>query len=141
MVKITNVLLEKLSFSDHSKIINISSINGLFGTENTLFYNASKAAIINFSKSLAVELGPKKINVNCIAPGMIKTAMSITASGKDEFNEDIFKDVYIKYKKIPLNRYGSPEDIAGIVAFLSSDDSNYITGQVIAVDGGLTSTF
>ena len=141
MVKITNVLLEKLSFSDHSKIINISSINGLFGTENTLFYNASKAAIINFTKSLAVELGPKKINVNCIAPGMIKTAMSITASGKNEFDEDLFKDVYIKYKKIPLRKYGSPKDIAGPVAFLCSEDSNYITGQVISVDGGITSTF
>ena len=141
MVKITNVLLEKLSFSDHSKIINISSINGLFGTENTLFYNASKAAIINFSKSLAVELGPKKINVNCIAPGMIKTAMSITPSGEDEFDQDLFKDVYIKYNKIPLNRYGLPEDIAGPVAFLCSKESNYITGQVISVDGGVTSTF
>ena len=72
---------------------------------------------------------------------MIKTAMSITASGKNEFDEDLFKDVYIKYKKIPLRKYGSPKDIAGPVAFLCSEDSNYITGQVISVDGGITSTF
>ena len=128
MVKITNMLLKKLSFSDHSKIINISSINGLFGTENTLFFNASKAAIINFTKSLAVELGPKKINVNCIAPGFIESPMTEALS--DEQKESMLK-------KIPVGNIGKPEDIANCVAFLTDEKASFITGSTVNINGGM----
>lgn len=109
------------------KIINISSIWGLRGGSCESVYSASKGAIIAFTKALAKELGPNGINVNAVAPGFIQTDMTkyITNEIKQEIMESS-----------ALGRLGTPEDVAGVVSFLASEKSNFITGQVISVDGG-----
>jgi 3-oxoacyl-[acyl-carrier protein] reductase len=79
--------------------------------------------------------------VNSVAPGFINTPLSIMKDGRLEWDTDWFKDVYLKYEKLPMGRYGTPEDIAGAVYFFCSDDSKYVTGQTLLVDGGVSSTF
>ena len=111
------------------KIINISSIIGLIGNKGQCNYAASKAGVIGLTKSLAKELAPKNITVNAINPGYIQTEMT---ESLNSVNQNIFLD------KIPLKKYGSTKDIAYITAFLCSDLSNYITGQNINIDGGIT---
>jgi len=110
------------------RIINISSLAGLTGNAGQSNYSAAKGGLIAFSKSLARELGPRGITVNAIAPGFIETEM--TAVLPEEYQKAILE-------RIPLGRYGKPEDIAGLVAFLTSEQAGYITGQVIGVDGGV----
>ncbi|MFY9140138.1 MAG: 3-oxoacyl-[acyl-carrier-protein] reductase [Thermacetogeniaceae bacterium] len=110
------------------RIINISSVVGLRGNAGQSHYAASKAGIIGFTKAIAREYGSRGITANAVAPGYIQTDM--TAHLPKEYWKDILNS-------IPLKRPGTPEDIAGVVAFLASADAAYITGQVIAVDGGL----
>lgn len=110
------------------KIINISSIVGLVGNFGQTNYSASKAGIIGLTKSLAKEVATRGINVNAVAPGFIKTKMT------DVLDENLKQKVL---ENIPLNRLGEAEDVANVVAFLASDLANYLTGQVINVDGGL----
>ncbi|WP_213975000.1 3-oxoacyl-[acyl-carrier-protein] reductase [Tepidanaerobacter acetatoxydans] len=110
------------------KIINISSIVGIYGNAGQVNYAAAKAGIIGFTKSLAKELGSRGITVNAVAPGFIKTDMTFSLLEKDA---DISKN-------IPLKKVGMPDDVANVVAFLASKKADYITGQVIAIDGGLT---
>ncbi|MBE3102420.1 MAG: 3-oxoacyl-[acyl-carrier-protein] reductase [Firmicutes bacterium] len=110
------------------KIINISSVIGVSGNAGQANYAASKAGIIGFSKSIAKELAPRGILVNIIAPGFIDTDMT------DVLNDQVKEAIL---SQIPLGRYGDPEDIAYLVGFLSSEQSQYITGQVIHVDGGM----
>ncbi|KYO66778.1 3-oxoacyl-[acyl-carrier-protein] reductase [Thermovenabulum gondwanense] len=112
------------------RIINISSIVGIYGNAGQVNYAAAKAGIIGFTKSLAKELGSRGITVNAVAPGFIKTDMTTPIIEK-ETEEKIIE-------RIPLKRIGLPEDVANLVAFLASDEASYITGQVIAIDGGLT---
>lgn len=109
------------------KIINISSIWGLRGGSCESVYSASKGAIIAFTKALAKELGPNGINVNAVAPGFIQTDM--TKNVTNEIKQEIMESS-------ALGRLGTPEDVANIVLFLASEKSNFITGQVISVDGG-----
>lgn len=109
-------------------IINISSVVGLIGNPGQVNYVASKAGIIGMTKSLSKEFGSRGIRVNAIAPGFIETEMT------DQLSDDV-KEAYLK--QIPLNRLGSPEDIANACLFLSSDLATYITGQVISVNGGM----
>ncbi len=110
------------------RIINLSSVVGISGNAGQTNYSASKAGIIGFTKSLAKEVGSRNILVNAIAPGFIKTDMTNVL--KDEIKEEIEKN-------IPLKRLGTTADVANLVKFLASDDSSYITGQVINVDGGM----
>jgi 3-oxoacyl-[acyl-carrier protein] reductase len=110
------------------KIINISSIVGLTGNAGQANYVASKAAIIGFTKAVAKELASRNINVNCIAPGYIDTDMT------KKLDEKV-KAAFVE--SIPLKRIGKPDDVANLVLFLSSDEADYITGQVICIDGGL----
>lgn len=109
------------------KIINISSIWGLRGGSCESVYSASKGAIIAFTKALAKELGPNGINVNVVAPGFIQTDM--TKNVTEEIKQEIMESS-------ALGRLGTPEDVAGVVSFLASEKSEFITGQVISVDGG-----
>lgn len=110
-------------------IINMSSIVGLTGNAGQINYSASKAGIVGLTKSAAKELASKKIRVNAIAPGMIDTDMTRVLS------EDIRNKII---DSIPLKEIGKPEDIANAVAFLASDMSRYITGQILSVDGGMS---
>ena len=110
------------------RIINISSVVGVSGNSGQTNYSASKAGIIGFTKSLAKEVASRNILVNAVAPGFIETNMTDVL--KDDIKENIAK-------QIPLNRMGSAQDVANVVKFLASEDSSYVTGQVINVDGGM----
>ena len=110
------------------KIINISSVVGIAGNAGQTNYSASKAGIIGFTKSLAKEVASRNILVNAVAPGFIETNMTDVL--KQEVKDEIAKN-------IPLKRMGTPQDVANVVKFLASEDSSYITGQVISVDGGM----
>ena len=133
--------LPLLENSKGGRIIMISSIQGIRGYKGNVSYNTAKGGMINMTKVLAVELAEKNILVNSVAPGFINTPLSIMKDGRLEWDTDWFKDVYLKYKKLPMGRYGTPEDIAGAVYFFCSDDSKYVTGQTLLVDGGVSSTF
>lgn len=110
------------------KIINVSSVVGLTGNTGQVNYASSKAAIIGFTRSLAKEVASRNIHVNCIAPGFVKTAMT------DYLTEEQQNELC---KTIPLGRMGQPNDIANVALFLASNLSDYITGQVLTVDGGM----
>ena len=102
---------------------------------------AAKAALNQYCRALAVELGPRNILANAIAPGFIDTPMSIGPDGVSELETDWFRQNYVEGHHLPLRRAGRPEEIAGVASFLAGPDAAYITGQVITVDGGLTITF
>lgn len=123
------------------RIIHITSIHSERVEINSSAYGMAKAAITQFTRSLAMELAHKNILANTVAPGFINTTMSIKADGKNELESDWFNDNYIKYNHLPLKRAGNPEEVAGVVYFLAGPDASYITGSVITVDGGLTITF
>ena len=110
------------------KIINISSVVGVMGNAGQSNYSASKAGLIGLSKSVAKELASRNVNVNCVAPGFVETEM--TAKLNDEQRAAMLSVV-------PLKRTSQPSEIAGVVTFLASEKADYITGQVICVDGGM----
>ena len=120
--------IKKMLKNKYGKIVNITSVVGHTGNLGQANYTASKAGIIAMSKSLAIEYAKKNININCVSPGFIKTAMT------DKI-DDKFKEVIIS--KIPSARLGEPEDIANAVLFLSSDQSDYINGETLHVNGGM----
>jgi NAD(P)-dependent dehydrogenase (short-subunit alcohol dehydrogenase family) len=122
------------------RIVNISSIRGQYGEELGLTYDIAKSGLNQATRTLAIELGRHGILVNAVAPGFVATRMSIV-DGKDELESDGFKDVYVKYGKLPLRRAAEPAEIAWHVAWLASEENSYLTGQVVSVDGGLTVTF
>ncbi len=120
--------IKKMLKNKHGKIINITSVVGHTGNVGQANYAASKAGLVGMSKSLALEYGKKNIQINCVSPGFIKSEMTDKIS-------DNFKQIL--EEKISLGRFGIPEDVANVVAFLSSDLSNYITGETIHVNGGM----
>jgi len=120
--------IKKMLKNKFGKIVNITSVVSHTGNLGQANYTASKAGIIAMSKSLAIEYAKKNINVNCISPGFIKTAMT------DKIDEK-FKEVIVS--KIPSARLGDPDDVANAVLFLSSDQSDYINGETIHVNGGM----
>ena len=120
--------IKKMLKNKSGKIVNITSVVGHTGNLGQANYTASKAGIVAMSKSLAIEYAKKNINVNCISPGFIKTAMT------DKI-DDKFKEVIVS--KIPSPRLGEPDDIANAVLFLSSNQSNYINGETLHVNGGM----
>jgi len=124
----TKFAIKKMLKNKSGKVVNITSVVGHTGNLGQANYTASKAGIVAMSKSLAIEYAKKNINVNCISPGFIKTAMT------DKIDEK-FKDIIIS--KIPSSRLGEPDDIANAVVFLASDQSNYINGETLHVNGGM----
>lgn len=121
---VTPVMMKQRS----GRIVNVTSVAGLYGNPGQLNYSASKAGVVGMTLTAAKELGPRNITVNAVAPGFIETPM--TAVLDDKYKEDI-------KAQIPLRRFGQPEEIAGAVAFLTGEDSRYITGQVLVIDGGM----
>jgi 3-oxoacyl-[acyl-carrier protein] reductase len=121
---VSRIMLKQKS----GKIVNIASVMGIVGNAGQANYSASKGGLIALTKSSAKELGSRGITVNAVAPGFIQTAMTDVL--KQELRDQMMKQV-------PLVRLGTPEDVAKVVLFLSTDDSSYVTGQVISIDGGL----
>ena len=107
-------------------IVNVSSLSGQTGNAGQINYSASKAALIAMTKTLAMEVGPRGIRVNAVAPGLIETEMI-----KDVPNLDAFKE------RIPLRRLGRPEEVASVVSFLLSGEASYVTGHTLSINGGL----
>jgi len=124
MKPVTRIMAKQRS----GKIVNISSVVGLMGNAGQSNYSASKAGLIGLSKSAAKEFASRNININCVAPGFVETEM--TAKLNEEQRNAMLSVV-------PLKRTSKPSEIAGVVAFLSSSKADYITGQVLAVDGGM----
>jgi len=120
--------IKKMLKNKSGKVINITSVVGHTGNLGQANYTASKAGIVAMSKSLAIEYAKKNININCISPGFIKTAMT------DKIDEK-FKEIIIS--KIPSARLGEPDDVANAVIFLASEQSNYINGETLHVNGGM----
>lgn len=120
-----NVMIRQKS----GRIVNLASVAGLYGNPGQINYSASKAAIIGMTKTAAKELGSRGINVNAVAPGFISTPMT------DKLNEDQKAKIL---ELIAMKRYGTVDEISGVVSFLCSDDASYVTGQVIEISGGLS---
>lgn len=124
---VTNALLQNLLVNKYGRIINMVSVSGQKGTPGQTNYSAAKGAVIGATKALAQEVAKRKVTVNAVAPGFIKTDMT------EELNEQELK------KMIPANRFGTAEEVAHVVSFLASDKSSYITGEVININGGIYS--
>jgi 3-oxoacyl-[acyl-carrier protein] reductase len=124
---VTRILLKNMLVNKCGRIINMVSLSGQKGQPGQVNYAATKGAIIAATKSLAMEIGKKKVTVNAVAPGFIKTEMTAA------LNEKELRNI------IPLNRFGEAEEVAAVVSFLASDKSSYITGETISVNGGMYS--
>ena len=128
MYLVTKAFVDDMIYKQSGKIINISSMWGVTGGSCEVHYSAAKAAVIGFTKALAKELGPSGICVNCVAPGVIETEMNSHLT-KEDFD--------CLCEETPLERLGKPEEIAKTVRFLASENADFITGQVVNVDGGM----
>ena len=124
---VTRAVLKGMLQRHEGTIVNVSSMWGQVGASCEVHYSAAKAAVIGMTKALAKEVGPSGVRVNCVAPGVIKTDMM------RDFDEETLAALT---DETPLMRLGSPEDVANVVAFLLSDEASFITGQVIAPNGG-----
>jgi NAD(P)-dependent dehydrogenase (short-subunit alcohol dehydrogenase family) len=122
------------------RIINVSSIHAYRGEPLSSSYDVSKGGMDQLTRTLAIDLAPHGILVNSIAPGFINTSMAVV-DGANELESDWFREVYVERRKIPLARAAGPEEVAPAALFLASDESSYITGHVLVVDGGLSVTF
>jgi 3-oxoacyl-[acyl-carrier protein] reductase len=122
---VTRFVLKNMLVNKYGRIVNVVSLSGLKGLPGQVNYSAAKAGVIGATKALAQEIGKKKVTVNAVAPGFIKTDMT------KDLNENELKNL------IPLNRFGLPEEVAEVVCFLASEKASYITGEVISVNGGL----
>ena len=122
---LTRRLLKDMLTHRHGRIINMASLSGIKGLPGQVNYSAAKAALIGATTALAQEVAPRKVTVNAVAPGCIASDMT-----KDR-NEGELK------KLVPMNRFGKPDEVAALVAFLASDDAAYITGEVVSINGGL----
>jgi 3-oxoacyl-[acyl-carrier protein] reductase len=130
VVRLTGLCLSQLERSGHGRIINIASSTVRQPVDNLALSNAVRPGVIGWAKSMARELGPKKITVNSIAPGKIETARLMEAYVERSRASDM--------EEIPLRRFGRPEEVAEVICFLASDRASYVSGAVIPVDGGMT---
>ncbi len=122
---VTRRLLKDMLVKKNGRIINIVSLSGLSGVAGQANYSAAKAGVIGATRSLSKEIARKRVTVNCVAPGFIKTDMI------EDLDEKQFRNI------IPMRRFGKPEEVANVVSFLASEKSSYITGEVISVSGGI----
>ena len=123
------------------RIVNITSVHASHGQRGCLAYDVAKAGLEAATRSGALELAGHGVLVNAVAPGFVRTRMSLLSDGTDETDTDAFRGVYVDTGKLPLGRAATPAEIAGAVAYLGSRENTYTTGQVLTVDGGLTATF
>jgi 3-oxoacyl-[acyl-carrier protein] reductase len=125
---------------DGSRIVFVTSIHHERVASGSSAYGMAKAALTQFTRSLALELAPRGILVNAVAPGFVQTPMSVKADG-NELASEWFRDNYVRYEHLPLKRAAEPKEVAGVAWFLCGPDASYVTGSVVTVDGGLTITF
>ena len=128
LFRVTKAFIKPMVKNKFGRVINISSVAGLMGNSGQVNYSSSKSAMVGFSRSLAKELGSRNITSNVVAPGFIETDMTTFLTDDDKIEVS---------KNIPMKRFGTVEDVAKCIVFLASDNANYITGQIISVDGGL----
>ena len=128
LFRVTKAFIKPMVKNKFGRVINISSVAGLMGNSGQVNYSSSKSAMVGFSRSLAKELGSRNITSNVVAPGFIETDMTTFLSDDEKIEVS---------KNIPMKRFGTVEDVAKCILFLASDKANYITGQIISVDGGL----
>ena len=128
LFRVTKAFIKPMVKNKFGRVINISSVAGLMGNSGQVNYSSSKSAMVGFSRSLAKELGSRYITSNVVAPGFIETDMTTFLNDDDKIEVN---------KNIPMKRFGTVEDVAKCIVFLASDNANYITGQIISVDGGL----
>lgn len=139
---VTLAMLPQLRASSCGRVVNIASIMGLRGSADSVPYSVAKGGVVNMTRSLAVDLAADGILVNCVCPGFIDTRMAMLPDGSGhEHDTDWFRDIYLKYGRIPLRRAAMPQDVARATAFFCGDDCAYVTGQILVVDGGLSATF
>jgi 3-oxoacyl-[acyl-carrier protein] reductase len=138
---VTQAALPHLMASGRGAVVNTLSVQALAGQPGSVAYATAKGGGLNLTRCLAIDLAPRGVRVNAVAPGFIDTRMAITADGTHEHQSERFRSIYLQARKIPLARPGTPEDCAGAFVFLLSDHSCYVTGQTLAVDGGLGATY
>lgn len=139
---VTLAMRPLLAASEHARVVNVASIMGLRGSADGLPYSTAKGGVVNMTRALSVDLAPEGILVNCVCPGFIDTRMAVLPDGSGhEHDTDWFRDIYIKHGRIPLRRPAPPEEVARAITFFCGDDSTYVTGQILTVDGGLSATF
>jgi NAD(P)-dependent dehydrogenase (short-subunit alcohol dehydrogenase family) len=122
------------------RIVNITSVHATHSEAGSLAYDSAKAGLEAATRTLAIEFGPRGVLINSVAPGFVRTRMSIV-DGQDELESAWFRDIYIEGGKLPLRRAAAPEEIAAVVSYLVSAGNTYVTGQRLVADGGLTVTF
>jgi Dehydrogenases with different specificities (related to short-chain alcohol dehydrogenases) len=122
---VTRLLIKNMLIKKYGRIVNVVSLSGIKGLPGQTNYSAAKAGIIGATKALAQEVGKKRITVNAVAPGFIRTDMT------KDLDEKMYKSI------IPVERFGTPEEVAEVVGFLASEKASYITGEVISVNGGM----
>lgn len=143
-VNLTSILRVSQAALRHLRggaIVNTLSTQAMFGQANSVAYAAAKGGGLNLTRAMALDFAPQGIRVNAIAPGFVDTRMAVMADGTHEHTTDWFRDFYVGRRKIPLARAGTPEDCVGACLFLLSDLASYVTGQCLAIDGGLTATY
>lgn len=140
-VSLTLALADLLRASPSARVLNIASVQGMRGARDSLAYATSKGALINFTRALACDLADDGVLVNALAPGFVDTQLALLADGTREYDTEWFQDIYVKGGRIPLRRPAQSWELAEPARFLCSPANTYITGQVLAVDGGLTATF
>ena len=144
-VNLTSILRVSQAALPHlgpdASIVNTLSTQALFGQPNSAAYASAKGGAAALTRAMAIDFAPRGIRVNAVAPGFIDTRMAITSAGTHEHEDPHFREVYLARRRIPLARPGAPQDCAGAFVFLLSALSAYVTGQILAVDGGLTSTY
>ena len=141
VLRVSQAGLPLLSKSAFPSIINTASTQSFFGQPSSVAYATAKGGLLNLTRCMAIDLGAEGIRVNAVAPGFIDTRMALNPDGNHEHEMPAFKSFYLDQGRIPLRRAGTVEDCSGVFVFLASPLSQYITGQTVIVDGGLSATY
>lgn len=137
--RLSRAALPALEASGHGSIVNTASMVGYrIGMPSHAVYGASKAAVVGLSMSMAIELAPRGVRVNCVAPGVVATDLYVEEFLKEHSREDLESGSDSTLAAIPLGKYAAPEQVAEVIAFLAGDSSDYVTGQTVLIDGGFT---